>query len=121
MINCQALLRVSVHDLVHPVKRCDQARYPGDIGRVAHIDMGGLMVGDGERPRCPRVQVFPALLGVDIQIPFPPELTVDIHRALSRCDPVLGDDDGRHVVLGDRRQQGRQRRVDVGGGGDCLR
>ncbi|WP_260860782.1 hypothetical protein [Mycobacterium tilburgii] len=66
MVDGQRLLAVSIEHLIDAVQTLDQAGYPGDVGIVAHVDMDRLVVDDGEGPRCPWVQVLPALLGVDI-------------------------------------------------------
>lgn len=64
MIDRQSLLLSPVKHLIDAVKIIDQAGDPTQVGVVADIDMRYLMVGDRESARLPRVQVFPALLGV---------------------------------------------------------
>ena len=73
-----------VEHLGHAGQAGAELRDRREVGRVADVDVGDLVVGDGERPRRPRVQVLHAVLGVDLQQPLGAQQPVDVDRAARR-------------------------------------
>ncbi len=79
MVQPMGRLGLAVEHLVHTGQTRYQVADPGQIGAVADVDVSDLVVGDGERPRRPRVQVLHAFLGVDLQQAVGPCLIEEEH------------------------------------------
>ncbi len=91
----------------------------GHVGGVADVDVRDLVVGDGERPRRPRVEVLHAVLGVHAQQALGAQGAVDVHGAGDVGDAVLRQH--HHGPLPGGVQQRRQHAVQLGGRGGAAR
>lgn len=99
-----------------PGRSARAARVASRSSGLLHVDVGELVVGDGEGPGGHRVQVFHAVLGVDLQEARPAQGTVDVDGAVDAGDAVFGErDDGTSLGAGVGQQRGHGP-VEVGGG-----
>ena len=107
---------VLVEQFGEPVESGEGLAGGGQVGGVAYVDVGELVVGDGEGAGGPRVEVLHAVLGVDVEQPGAAQGAVDVDMAPYAGDPVLGQHDNG-AALGPRvGQQRGERGVHVGGG-----
>ena len=86
------------------------------VGGVGDVDVGDLVVGDGERARRPRVEVLHPGLGVDLEQAGAAQGPVDVDGPVGRLMPYSETRDDGDPGRGGVVEQGRQRRVELGGG-----
>jgi hypothetical protein len=92
VVEARRPLAVLVQHLRDPVQGLEVGAHRRDVGGVADVDVGDLVVGHGEGARGPRVQVLHAVLGVHLEPAPPAQQAVDVDRAGHPRDAVLADD-----------------------------
>ncbi|CAO0825131.1 hypothetical protein SMICM17S_01944 [Streptomyces microflavus] len=99
-----------------PGRYASAARVAFQVLGTAYVDVGELVVGDGEGAGGHRVEVLHAVLGVHLQQARPAQRPVDVDGAADAGDAVLGEcDDGASLGAGVGQQRG-DGPVQVGGG-----
>ena len=82
-------LRAAVEHLVDAGELGAQPADRLEVGGVVDVDVRDLVVGDGEGPRGPRVEVLHAVLGVDLEQPAAAQHPVDVDGLVGVGDAVL--------------------------------
>lgn len=116
MVQVVRLLALVVQELIDAgqVRECCPGRL--QVLGTAYVDVGELVVGDGEGAGGHRVEVLHAVLGVHLQQARPAQRPVDVDGAADAGDAVLGEgDDGASLGAGVGQQRG-DGPVQVGGG-----
>ena len=99
MIEPRGTLARGIQYARHARGRLDDRARRAEQRRVVHVDMGDLVVGDGEDPARTAIEQFESEFVLDREPTLRPEHTIQGDRTSHRGDAVFREHEGAHPAL----------------------